>query len=95
MLPPATIGPWWSTPTASRAPACCSGRPTELGLDLAASWMVGDLISDVLAGLNAGCRSILVESGQTLAHRTRGSSTSTGRYLTAPDFAAAAELILD
>ena len=39
----------------------------DLGLDLEASWMVGDLISDVLAGLNAGCRSILVESGQTTA----------------------------
>ena len=37
----------------------------DLNLDLAASWMVGDLISDVLAGLNSGCRSILLESGQT------------------------------
>jgi D,D-heptose 1,7-bisphosphate phosphatase len=36
----------------------------ELGLDLGASWMVGYLTSDVLAGLNAGCRSILVRSGQ-------------------------------
>ena len=34
----------------------------ELGLDLDASWMVGDMISDVLAGHNAGCRSILVEA---------------------------------
>ena len=37
----------------------------DLNLDLGASWMVGDLISDVLAGLNAGCRSILVQTGQT------------------------------
>ena len=37
----------------------------DLKLDLAASWMVGDLISDVFAGLNAGCRSILLESGQS------------------------------
>ena len=37
----------------------------ELGLDLTASWMVGDMISDVLAGLNAGCRSVMVASGQT------------------------------
>ena len=37
----------------------------DLKLDLAGSWMVGDLISDVHAGLNAGCRSILLESGQT------------------------------
>ena len=34
----------------------------DLGLELAASWMVGDLISDVMAGLNAGCQSILLAS---------------------------------
>jgi D-glycero-D-manno-heptose 1,7-bisphosphate phosphatase len=34
---------------------------TDLGLDLARSWMVGDMISDACAGRNAGCRgSILV-----------------------------------
>ena len=44
-------------------------------------WMVGDLISDVLAGLNAGCRSILVESGQT-AHRKRPDALA-GRFLIA------------
>jgi D-glycero-D-manno-heptose 1,7-bisphosphate phosphatase len=36
----------------------------ELGLDLRASWMVGDMLSDVLAGVNAGCRSILVQTGR-------------------------------
>ena len=36
----------------------------EMGLDLSESWMVGDMISDVLAGRNAGCRAtILVRSG--------------------------------
>ena len=44
---PAMTGPWWRM-TASPVLACCSGRRTELGLDLPASWMVGDLISDVL-----------------------------------------------
>lgn len=35
-----------------------------LGLDLASSWMVGDSLSDVVAGWNAGCRgSILVRTG--------------------------------
>lgn len=35
-----------------------------LELDLAASWMVGDRASDVLAGRNAGCRgSVLVRTG--------------------------------
>lgn len=36
----------------------------ELGLDLGASWMIGDMISDALAGRNAGCRdSLLVRTG--------------------------------
>ena len=37
---------------------------TERGIDLASSWMIGDSISDVLAGRRAGCRgSILVRTG--------------------------------
>lgn len=51
--------------------ACRKPRPgllhqaaADLGLDLAASWMVGDRLSDVAAGLRAGCRTILVESGK-------------------------------
>lgn len=35
----------------------------ELGLDLKASWMVGDTVSDMMAGRNAGCRSLLVRTG--------------------------------
>jgi D-glycero-D-manno-heptose 1,7-bisphosphate phosphatase len=39
----------------------------DLGLDLATSWMVGDLISDGLAGHHARCRgSILVCTGLDL-----------------------------
>jgi D,D-heptose 1,7-bisphosphate phosphatase len=66
----------------------------ELGLDLGTSWMVGDLISDVLAGLNAGCRSILVASGQALSSDSEAVPLA-NRYLTAPDFSAAANLILN
>ena len=64
----------------------------DLGLDLAASWMIGDLISDVLAGLNAGCRSILVRSGKDPAAEVE---TLAGRCPVADDFAAASRLILD
>src|SRR5262249_7923106 len=40
----------------------------ELDLDLGASWMVGDMISDILAGINARCRgSILVRTGKGLS----------------------------
>lgn len=49
---------------------CRKGRPGmllqaahELGLDLAASYMVGDKWADVEAGRSAGCRSLLVRTG--------------------------------
>ena len=64
----------------------------DMKLDLSASWMVGDLISDVLAGINAGCRSILIQSGQT---SPAAADAFVGRSVIAPDLAAAATLILD
>jgi D-glycero-D-manno-heptose 1,7-bisphosphate phosphatase len=49
---------------------CRKGEPGMLlqaardhHIDLAASWMIGDKRSDIEAGLNAGCRSILVRTG--------------------------------
>jgi D-glycero-D-manno-heptose 1,7-bisphosphate phosphatase len=40
----------------------------ELQLDLEASWVVGDSVSDILAGRHAGCRGqILVRTGHDLA----------------------------
>jgi len=35
----------------------------DLGLDLAHSWMVGDTLSDMHAGRNAGCKTALVRTG--------------------------------
>lgn len=35
-------------------------------IDLSQSWMVGDRLSDVMAGSMAGCRTILVKSGRHL-----------------------------
>jgi D-glycero-D-manno-heptose 1,7-bisphosphate phosphatase len=64
----------------------------ELGLDLGASWMVGDMISDVLAGVNAGCRgSILVRSGKPLVDLEAAAGVD---YDVAADLLAAAERIL-
>jgi D,D-heptose 1,7-bisphosphate phosphatase len=63
----------------------------DLKLDLSASWMVGDLISDVLAGLNAGCRSILVLSGQTSA---ADAEKFAEQALIVPDLTAALDFIL-
>ena len=42
----------------------------ELGLDLTASWMVGDRVSDLEAGAAAGCRTILVRTGYGAAVNT-------------------------
>ena len=33
------------------------------GIDLAESWMVGDILDDVEAGRRAGCRTVLVDNG--------------------------------
>ena len=63
----------------------------ELSLDLKSSWMVGDLVSDVLAGEHAGCRSVLLESGQTTQAEVQ---MLAGRFLTASNIGTAADLIL-
>ena len=61
-------------PNRKPGPGMLLQAASDLGLDLAGSWMVGDLISDVLAGLNAGCRSILVSSGQIVLSSCRGAT---------------------
>lgn len=35
----------------------------EHGIDLARSWMVGDILNDVEAGRRAGCRAVLIDNG--------------------------------
>lgn len=35
----------------------------ELGLDLVASWMIGDRVTDLEAGAAVGCRTVLVRTG--------------------------------
>lgn len=35
----------------------------DLGIDLTASWIIGDKLADVEAGLRAGCRPLLVRTG--------------------------------
>jgi D,D-heptose 1,7-bisphosphate phosphatase len=64
----------------------------ERNLELGASWIVGDMISDVLAGINARCcGSILVRTGKGLP----GAEGSSGlEFHVADDILAATELIL-
>lgn len=51
-------------PDRKPGPGMLQRAARELGLELGRSFMVGDTVSDVLAGKNAGCRaSILVRTG--------------------------------
>jgi D-glycero-D-manno-heptose 1,7-bisphosphate phosphatase len=45
------------------APGLLLRAAREHDIDLAASWMVGDILNDVEAGRRAGCRSILIDNG--------------------------------
>jgi len=62
----------------------------ELGLDLSASWMLGDTDADVRAGHNAGCRTILIEYPGS-AHKRTGTAHPEAL---APDLACAVALLL-
>lgn len=57
-------------PAYRKACACRKPQPgmlvqaaEDLGLDLAASWMIGDRVTDLEAGAAVGCRTVLLRSG--------------------------------
>lgn len=64
----------------------------ERGIDLARSWMVGDILDDVEAGKSAGCRTILVDNGNETEWR-RGPNRDPDHVVR--DLAEAARVILD
>ena len=68
----------------------------DLDIDLLASYMVGDRPSDIQAGFQAGCRTILLNTGKELAPTIESSIRITARpdYV-CPDLAAAADIILE
>jgi len=45
------------------APGLIERAAREHGVDLASSWMVGDILDDIEAGNRAGCRAILADCG--------------------------------
>jgi D-glycero-D-manno-heptose 1,7-bisphosphate phosphatase len=52
-------------PDRKPGPGLLQRAAAELQLDLARSWMIGDSLSDLLAGRNAGCRGgVLVRTGK-------------------------------
>jgi D-glycero-D-manno-heptose 1,7-bisphosphate phosphatase len=62
----------------------------EHDIDLAASWMVGDILHDVEAGNRAGCRTLLIDNGNETEWRLGPRRIPTRM---APDLYAAAKLI--
>jgi histidinol-phosphate phosphatase family protein len=62
----------------------------EHGIELAASWMVGDILDDVEAGRRAGCRTVLLDGGNETEWRRTPLRTP---HLIAPDLGAAADMI--
>ncbi len=66
-----------------------------LGLDLERSFMVGDRVSDLLAGERAGCRSILVRTGYGKSvTKEELADSGAGPFLVADDLAAAVDACL-
>ncbi|MGQ9674715.1 MAG: D-glycero-alpha-D-manno-heptose-1,7-bisphosphate 7-phosphatase [Chloroflexota bacterium] len=61
----------------------------DLELDLAASWVIGDICADVEAGCRAGCRTVLVDGNGTELSQNRCNPTYVAR-----NFAQAARLVL-
>jgi histidinol-phosphate phosphatase family protein len=62
----------------------------EHGIDLARSWMIGDILNDVEAGRRAGCSTVLIDNGnETEWHMTPQRKP----HLTAADLYEAATLI--
>lgn len=65
---------------------------SEHGIDLAQSWMIGDILNDVEAGHRAGCRSLLIDNGNETEWVQGPLRTP---QFSAPDLYAAAALIVD
>jgi D-glycero-D-manno-heptose 1,7-bisphosphate phosphatase len=57
--------PRYSTPCDCRKPepGMLLQAADDLGIDLARSWLIGDILDDVEAGRRAGCRTVLLDNG--------------------------------
>ncbi len=44
-------------------PGMLHAAAREHGIDLEASWMIGDILNDIEAGRRAGCRTVLLDNG--------------------------------
>lgn len=72
------------------APGMLLDAAAELAVDLHASWMIGDTDSDVMAGVAAGCRTVLIALPDS-AHKRSGAAHAD---VHAVDLAAGVDAIL-
>jgi D-glycero-D-manno-heptose 1,7-bisphosphate phosphatase len=63
---------------------------SEHDIDMGRSWMVGDILNDVEAGVRAGCRTVLIDNGNETEWKESPLRVPT---LMAPDLYAAASMI--
>jgi histidinol-phosphate phosphatase family protein len=73
------------------APGMLRRAAADHGIDLAESWMIGDILDDIEAGRRAGCRTVLIDNGNETEWR---SGRRRCPHYRAADLAEAAQLIL-
>jgi D,D-heptose 1,7-bisphosphate phosphatase len=73
------------------APGMLLAAADDLDLDLASSWMVGDILDDIEAGHRAGCRTVLIDNGNETQWQC---SPSRRPHFVVPNLATAAHCIL-
>jgi histidinol-phosphate phosphatase family protein len=89
--PEGTVPPWATTCHCRKPlPGLLLKAALDYGIDLRASWMVGDILHDVEAGNRAGCRTILIDNGNETEWRLGPRRVPTRM---APDLYTAAVLI--
>jgi D-glycero-D-manno-heptose 1,7-bisphosphate phosphatase len=66
----------------------------ELGLDLRHCWVIGDKVTDLLPGIELGCRTVFVRTGHGQALLDEGALAGVPVDHVADDLLAAAEWIL-
>ena len=89
--PDGTVAPWAAECHCRKPlPGLLLKAAHEHGIDLRASWMVGDILHDVEAGNRAGCRTILIDNGNETEWRLGPRRVPTRM---APDLYSAAVLI--
>lgn len=81
------------SPLRKPAPGMLLQAARDHELDLSSSYMIGDKIDDILAGKAAGCRTVLVRTGQGRDSETRLADGPTRPDHISDDLGAASELI--